>query len=133
MTETVHGRCFCKAVRFEIDLPIKWCVSCHCESCRRTSSAAYATFISVPDGQWRWTGAEPAVFASSEGVERRFCGTCGSPVAYRNAKLPDEIHFYLAALDDPEAFAPERHVFLQDKPGWVHLGDDLPKLHGFKG
>ena len=131
MSEAQTGRCLCRAVTYAFEPPIKWCVHCHCESCRRNCSAAFATFVSVPDGQWRWTGAEPAVYSSSEGVQRMFCPTCGSPVAYRNDKLPEEIHFYLAALDDPEAFEPQRHVFLQDKLAWVHLGDDLPKLHGF--
>ena len=131
MNETHTGRCLCRAVTYSFETPIKWCVHCHCESCRRNCSAPFTTFVSVPDGQWRWTGAEPAVYSSSEGVRRMFCPTCGAPVAYRNDKLPDEIHFYLAALDNPEAFAPERHVFLQDKLAWVELGDDLPKLHGF--
>ncbi|MEM9060666.1 MAG: GFA family protein [Pseudomonadota bacterium] len=130
MTENT-GRCLCRAVTYAFRPPINWCLHCHCESCRRNCAAAYATFVSVPNGQWRWTRDEPASYASSTGVERLFCRKCGTPVAYRNDELPDEIHFYLVGLDEPEAFAPERHVFLQDQLAWVHLGDDLPKYHGF--
>lgn len=131
MTEH-SGRCLCRAVTYTFETPIKWCLHCHCESCRRNCSAGYATFVSVPDGQWRWTGEEPSEYRSSPGVRRLFCPTCGSPVGYRNDdEMPDEIHFYLAALDDPDAFTPDRHVFLQDKVAWVHLGDDLPKHDGF--
>ena len=128
---THTGRCLCRAVTYAFVTPINWCLHCHCESCRRNCSAAFATFVSVPDAQWRWTGTEPAVYASSPGVERLFCPTCGAPVAYRNEKLAGEIHFYLSALDDPGAFEPERHVFLQDRVPWVHLADDLPKFDGF--
>ena len=126
------GRCLCKAVTYAFETPINWCLHCHCESCRRNCSAAYATFVSVPDSQWRWTGETPAEYSSSPGVRRMFCKNCGTPVAYRNdTEMPDEHHFYLAALDDPEAFEPTKHVFLQAKLAWVHLGDDLPKWDGF--
>ena len=131
MTEHT-GRCLCRAVKYTFETPIKWCLHCYCESCRRNCSAGFATFISVPDGQWRWTGTVPATYRSSKGVRRLFCPTCGSPVAYRNdVEMPEEIHFYLAALDDPNAFEPKRHVFLRDKPAWVNLHDDLPKFDGF--
>ena len=32
----------------------------------------------------RWTGEPPAMYASRSGVMRGFCGTCGSPMFYRN-------------------------------------------------
>ena len=76
------------------------------------------------------TGAEPAVYRSSPGVERLFCGRCGAPVAYRSAAEPGETHFYAAALDDPEAVTPDRHVFNGEKLSWLHLADDLPKHEG---
>ena len=127
MTETHTGRCLCRATTYSFETPIKWCLHCHCESCRRNCSAPFTTFVSVLDGQWRWTGTEPRVFESSPGVQRFFCGTCGSPAAYR-PKEGGENHFYLAALDDPEAFAPTRHVFHEEKLAWVHLSDDLPRF-----
>ena len=126
MSDSHTGRCLCKAVTYTFETPIKWCVNCHCESCRRNCSAPFTTFVGVDDGQWRWTGVEPSVFESSPGVQRFFCGTCGSPVAYR-PKGGGEIHVYAAALDDPAAFAPERHVFHSEKLAWVHLADDLPR------
>jgi hypothetical protein len=91
----MRGRCFCGAVTFEIDDPVRSCVSCHCESCRRQCSAPFTTYIGVLDSQWRWTGKEPKIFNSSPGVERTFCDHCGSPLSFRSKKMSDVMHFTL--------------------------------------
>ena len=132
MTETYRGRCFCKAVRFEIETPIKACVNCHCESCRRQCSAPMTTYVGVPDAQWRWTGQAPRGHHSSPGVERTFCGTCGAPLSFRSDRLSGVMHFYLAALEDPEKFKPTLHVAFEEKLSWLTLGDDLPTRNGPK-
>lgn len=130
MTGIIRGRCLCKAARFEIDAPVRDCVTCHCESCRRQCSAPMTVYIAAPDGGWRWTGQAPAVFHSSPGVERTFCGTCGTPLSFRSSKLSGVMHFYLAALEDPERFAPTLHVAHEEKLSWLVLGDDLPTRDG---
>lgn len=130
MTETIRGRCFCQAVTFEVDLPVKWCVSCHCESCRRQCSAPMVTYVGVNDGQWRWTGAEVKIYHSSPGVERTFCGKCGTPLTFRSERMTGLMHFYLNAFEDPEAFEPELHTSYEEKLCWMNVVDDLPKKEG---
>jgi len=125
------GRCLCGAVRYAFDQAhVLWRGHCHCESCRRNCSAPFTSFFGVADGAWRWTGAEAAVHRSSPGVERRFCGACGTPMAYNSEKAPGETHFYAAGLDAPEEFCPEFHVFWREKLPWLHLNDDLPRHSG---
>ena len=130
MGETT-GRCLCGAVRYEFDAArVLWRGHCHCESCRRSCSAPMTTFFGVADGHWRWTGAAPRLFRSSPGVERRFCGDCGAPMAFNSEKAPGETHFYAASLDAPEAFRPGFHVFWREKLPWLHLNDELPRHSG---
>jgi len=121
------GRCLCGAVTYEYKGPENWVGHCHCESCRRNTSSAFTTFIGVPDAAHRFTGVEPAVYQSSPGVRRLFCPKCGAPVAYDADKHADEIHFYLASLEDASGLKPTFHVFAGEKVPWVELGDDLPK------
>jgi hypothetical protein len=90
------------------------------------------TYVGVYDHSWRWSGKEPSVFESSPGVKRYFCGKCGSPVGYISENFTNKMHFYLAQLDDPTAFRPEGHSFLNEKLSWLHSGDDLPDLSGGK-
>jgi len=130
MVETCRGRCLCKAISFEVDLPIMACVNCHCESCRRQYSAPMTTYIGVPDGQWRWTGKAPKIFISSPGVERTFCENCGTSLSFRSEKLSGIMHFYLAAMLNPEQFEPELHVAHEEKLCWLEIGDDLPTRDG---
>ena len=124
---TRKGRCLCGAVRFEYEGPENWVGHCHCQSCRRNTSSPFTTFIGVPNEAFRWTGKAAAVFESSPGVRRLYCPDCGAPVAYDADKFPDEIHFYLASLEDAAGVEPKFHVFYEEKVPWVSSGDDLPK------
>jgi hypothetical protein len=90
------------------------------------------TFVGVNDDSWKWTGVQPTLFESSPGVKRYFCGRCGSQVGYISANFTNKMHFYLAGLDNPEAFKPEAHSFLAEKLSWLHLGDELPDSTGAK-
>lgn len=130
MGNTMQGRCLCGEVKFEFTEPVVACVNCHCESCRRQCSAPVTSYVGVADTQWRWTGSEPKKYSSSPGVERTFCGSCGSPVSFRSGKLSDVMHFYLVALEQPEAFQPSLHVAWEEKLSWLKVEDTLPKHQG---
>ncbi len=121
------GRCLCGQTSFAYEGPENWRAHCHCESCRRPTASPFTTFLGVPNGAWRWTGDTPQIYASSPGVRRHFCGTCGAPVAYEADRFPNEIHFYASLLDGHEDFAPERHVFWSERVPWVEPADALPK------
>jgi hypothetical protein len=84
--------------------------------------------MGVPRDKVRMTGVTPAVYKSSPGVRRHFRPSCGAPVAYDADKFPDELHFYLSALEDASGLEPTFHVFAGEKAPWVTLGDDLPKF-----
>lgn len=130
MAESKRGRCLCGAVRFEYDGRENWCAHCHCESCRRATSAPIATFIGLPQERLRWIGREPAVFESSEGVWRMFCGRCGSPMGYTARRWPGEVHLYVASLENPESVTPEAHVCFAEHLSWLTIEDDLPRYPG---
>ena len=121
------GRCLCGAIRFSYSGDENWRAHCHCESCRRQTSSPFTTFMGVPNGAWRITGAQPKTYVSSPGVRRLFCGQCGSPIAYQADAFPDEIHFYAACLDDPHSFKPDCHVHAGEQLPWIKLADGLPK------
>ena len=126
----MFGRCLCGSVRFEINLPVLSCVTCHCESCRRQCSAPMTTYVGVADGSWRWTRGAPKIFSSSPGVERGFCPDCGTPLFFRSQKMSGVMHLYVAAMDDPEAFVPTLHVAIEEKLTWLKLADGLPTVVG---
>ncbi len=124
------GRCLCGAVRYRFSGEILWRAHCHCESCRRNTGSPVTTFFAVRKQGFAFEGDEPAAYASSPGVVRRFCRTCGTPMSYEYSAKPDEIHLYAVSLDNSASFAPERHDFWNERVPWLTVSDDLQKHEG---
>ena len=104
------GHCLCGAVRWQTDGSQKWAAFCHCESCRRNCAAPVAAFFGVADGHYDWAGDAPAIYHHSPDTTRFFCKNCGTPMAYRADRFPNEIHFYAASMEQPQNFVPTFHV-----------------------
>lgn len=128
----MKGHCHCGAVTWEAEGAETWACYCHCADCRRNCAAPVTAFFGVPLSRFRWTGAEPALYASSPGTERRFCGACGTPMAYQTVADPGAIHLYAATLDDPAAYRPRFHVFYAEHLPWLEIADDLPRYQKYK-
>ena len=128
MTTRHHGRCLCGAITFEASGDPKWVVHCHCESCRRATGAVVATYAGYEAGNFSITAGAPVRFASSEGVTRSFCGTCGSSLTYEGARWPGEIHIFVATLEDAADFVPRAHVHVAEQLPWLHMDDGLRRF-----
>jgi hypothetical protein len=132
---TVTGGCLCGLVRFEIGLPTLFCAHCHCSMCRKAHGAGFVTWIGVPYARFRITSGEDALrrYDSSEHGWRRFCGQCGSSMLCESSAHPDHIAVALGALDGDIDRAPSLHIFVDDRAGFVTIGDGLPRLGGKTG
>ncbi|WP_420860290.1 GFA family protein [Algirhabdus cladophorae] len=124
-----RGRCLCGAITYTTSGRILWAGHCHCDSCRRASSAPMTSFLGVPRGTVTWSSA-PATYRSSPEVTRGFCPTCGSQMCYESTFFPDETHLYAATLDDPSTFQPQAHYHYAERLPFLKLNDDLPKHSG---
>jgi hypothetical protein len=131
VTSTVRrsGRCLCGAVRFVAQGEPRWVAHCHCDSCRRATSAPLATYAGYASENVQWGGKTPASFESSPGVQRRFCARCGSPVSFAGERWPGEIHLFVPSFEDPGALAPRVHVHVGEQLPWLKLADGLPRYH----
>ena len=123
----VTGHCLCRAITYEYDAKPNWTVYCHCESCRRAASAPAVPWISIPRPAFRFTHGTPRSFASSPGVKRTFCGTCGSPLTHEADRIPDEVHVHALSLTDPSSLTPSMHVYAQEQLSWFEVADGLPR------
>ncbi|MEM1276888.1 MAG: GFA family protein [Pseudomonadota bacterium] len=125
----MKGRCLCGDISWEYTGEPTWNALCHCESCRRASSAPVLACIGALRAQVTWTGT-PAIYRSSPGVERLFCPRCGSPMAFRGEAFPDEIFLYAGSLEDQPQYTPTLHTHHGERVPWLELADNLPTLHG---
>jgi hypothetical protein len=127
------GKCHCGAIRYSIDGELKHSSVCHCESCRRTTGGLTTAWLGYPSEGFRVEG-EPISYTSSEGVERQFCGTCGTSLFYFNeALLPGLVDILTVTLDDPASRPPDLHVQLAEALPWEAGLDGLPKFERFPG
>ncbi len=127
---TKRGHCLCGSISWEYDGAETWACYCHCADCRRNCSAPVTAFIGVDLENFRWTGTAPKTYVSSPGVQRHFCDTCGTPMAFQAERYAGEIHLYAASLEYPESFEPKFHVHYAARLPWLHLADDLQKHKG---
>lgn len=127
MTDTLSGRCACGAVSFAAARPqeIK-AFYCHCNDCKKATGAPVSAYVSIGVGDIVYKG-EPKTFATSKGVKRAWCETCGTPVSYQSDRWPDEIHFHIAIFDHPEDLAPRGHFYTKYELPWLKIDDDLPR------
>lgn len=77
------GGCQCGRIRFEARALLDNPHVCHCRMCQRATGNFFAPLVGVPNDALTWRAGEPAVFESSEGIERGFCRDCGTPLFYR--------------------------------------------------
>jgi hypothetical protein len=115
----VHeGGCLCGAVRYRVTSAPRALVLCHCRSCRRAAGAPSLAWAIFQAADFAFTSGKPATFASSPGVERGFCGQCGTTLTYADADRPDVADVTTATLDNPDAFAPTKEIWLEEKIAW---------------
>ena len=130
-----QGGCMCGAVRYEVSGDAIWVGFCHCKSCRAHTGAPVVTFACFVKEHVRFHKGQRQIYNSSPGVERGFCGNCGTPMTWEGkSNLPergDIIEFYISTFDEPDEFIPINHVWYPDKISWFDVADDLPRYEGF--
>jgi hypothetical protein len=119
MTNRIEqGGCLCGAVRYRVTSAPTALVVCHCRTCRKAAGAPSLAWAIFQAADFAFTLGEPATFKSSPGVERGFCATCGTTLTYADADRPDVADVTTATLDNPDAFAPTKEIWLEEKLGW---------------
>ncbi len=121
-----RGACLCGGVRYEINVPLKDPVACHCSQCARTSGnfAAMAAFLK--DGLTILSDSTLCWFKSSPEVSRGFCGMCGSNLFWTSPLNP-EVYVTAGTLERPTRIKLSEHIFVGSKSDFYELDDALPK------
>ena len=132
----IEGSCHCRAVRFTLqsDHPYPFNL-CYCRTCRKTAgSGGYAINLGARASTLSIEGEEHIrVYKpghvderdSPSPQERRFCGTCGSPLWVADPRWPDLVHPHASAVDTELPVPPDRnHLMLDFKASCVPVHTD---------
>ena len=129
-----EGGCHCGAIRYSLSGEPRHSSVCHCESCRRTTGGLATAWLGYPTESLTVEQGEPKSYNSSGGVERRFCGACGTSLFYFNeSAMPGIVDVLTVTLDHPTTFPPALHVQMADALPWEASLESLPKFDRFPG
>ena len=125
----IEGSCLCGAIAFSaerLDGPIG---HCHCDTCRKAHSAAFATTAKVKREHFSWIRGEDLLraFESSPGKMRRFCSRCGTQLIADWLSRPYVI-LRLGCLDTDPGQLPAGHIWVSHQVPWLQYGADLPRF-----
>ena len=126
--QVLEGGCLCGAVRYRAAGKAKVKALCHCRSCRLAAGGTSVAWVVMPAAGFAWAdGAEPQRFESSPGVERTFCGRCGTSLTYAAERRVEWIDVTSASLDAPEAGAPTLEIWTSERLSWSPPNPALPQ------
>jgi hypothetical protein len=136
-SEKHEGGCLCGAVRYMFRGLPDWSAHCHCRSCQRALGAGFATWCVAKEENFEVTKGQIKVCETSPGVERGFCGNCGTSLTYvakggvSGQDWTGQVWFLAPTLDDPSIVLPKAHVYVSHQQPWVKLNDGLPTHEQF--
>ena len=132
MDSNIRGNCFCGAVRFELVPPTEFASHCHCEDCRKSHSAAFVTWTSVPSAQFKLLSGKDEVrrYQSHPGVYWGFCSKCGSSMFYDADDTPGRIYVTVVSLVDALDREPDSHMSFEERMSWYPASRTLPCFRG---
>jgi hypothetical protein len=108
------GGCQCGAVRYAVHAEPTHGSICHCRMCQKASGNFFAAFSGVAAGDITWTRGAPAIFKSSDLVERGFCRDCGTPLSFRYLDR-DGISITVGSFDDPARLVMEEQYGIESR------------------
>jgi hypothetical protein len=99
---------------------------CHCHSCRLAAGAPSLAWVIFPTDGFAFTKGEPTFYNSSPGKVRGFCGRCGTSLTYQREERPQHMDMTTVSLDNPDAFAPTKEIWLREKIAWEEANPRIP-------
>ncbi|HUS96995.1 MAG TPA: GFA family protein [Hyphomicrobiaceae bacterium] len=126
-----RGHCLCGAVSFTTKAAPVASGQCHCKDCQRASGAGHMSlaFFNREDVEVKGETASYAVKADSGNTNtRHFCPKCGGRLFGENSARAGFLAISAGALDDNSWFAPQRVVYVKDRPVWDNTTTSVPNF-----
>lgn len=92
---------------------------CSCSMCQKSSGALTVAWVEFPLDTFKWTGKrKPALYQSSDKIQRCFCENCGSLLGTLNEGYPN-VCITIATLKTPTSIIPtQHHSYKENAPSW---------------
>jgi hypothetical protein len=128
------GSCLCRAIRYEVNVPITELRACHCRDCQKSSGTAGSVNAMIQSSAFRITQGTPKRFTltadSGRILHRFFCGDCGSPLFSRRELTPENTSLRIGTLDDAPAMKIIAHIWTRSARPWAHIDPATKQFAG---
>ena len=120
----VNGGCTCRAVRFAMASAPLIVHCCHCRWCQRETGTAFALNAVIEAERVQLLAGAPELVLtpsnSGRGQKIARCPHCRVALWSHYAGAGDKQSFVrVGTLDDPDALAPDVHIYTESKQPWV--------------
>jgi hypothetical protein len=130
MTATFDGGCGCGAVRYRMGSGPMFVHCCHCRDCQRQTGSAFVlnALIETSRVELLQGEVEPHPMPTDSGRPHRVfrCAACGTAVWSEYGGASALRFVRTGTLDDPDALAPDVHIYTRSKLPWVRLPEGVP-------
>jgi hypothetical protein len=133
MPRPITGRCYCGAVRYELDQPPIAVRACWCRDCQYLAAGnASVNAIFKTDGL-KLTGEVGEYLSTADSgnqMRRRFCPKCGTQLFSQSSARPDVMVVRVGTLDDREIGGPQSFIWTGSAPSWGFVDPKMPNSAG---
>ena len=118
------GSCLCGAITYQTRGQMRSVVACHCGQCRK-SSGHYVAATQTDTDDLVVQGSDRVIwFASSPTAKRGFCGTCGSPLFWKQ-DASTRISIMAGSIDGITGLKLDRQIHADQKADYYDLPECL--------
>lgn len=125
------GSCLCGAIEYEISGDLGSVLFCHCSRCRKANGSAFSAVLPVSASNFRIIKGQESLrtYQTEAGVQRVFCGSCGSPIIGKRESAPEIVRVRIGTLDTQIKTKASGHIFVGSKAEWYDIDDHMPQYH----
>lgn len=132
----MHGKCSCGQVQFELTADPIFVHCCHCRMCQRQTGTAFALNALIEADQVvKHSGDIETIEMPSEkshGQKISYCPTCRVALwSVYPGGGPKFLYVRVGALNNPDAYPPDIHIFTASKQSWVQPAPGTPVVEQF--
>ncbi|HEX4710899.1 GFA family protein [Phenylobacterium sp.] len=126
----LEGGCACGAVRYRLTSGPMIVHCCHCRDCQRQTGGAFAVNALIETDRIEMLSGEPVAISMPTESGRPHdiyrCASCATALWSDYGRRLGLRFVRATTLDDPEALAPDVHIFTRSKLPWVGLPPQVP-------
>lgn len=127
---TLEGGCACGEVRYRLTSAPMIVHCCHCRDCQRQTGGGFAVNALIETDRIEMLSGAPVAISmptdSGRPHDIHRCPTCEIAVWSDYGRRGVMRFVRATTLDDPQALAPDVHIFTRSKLPWVGLPDGVP-------